>query len=139
MKKMEVIDTNTISMEERIQNWNEELDEAAASSASAAFNLGCWLGLIVVITTVILVFVLSRRNLIGLIVYTVMSMLIIVALANLAAYFTKKRASSRRYHEVIAPEIEEFKNRECIPTAKFLEMAHQSLPDGSILLQLLQE
>ena len=134
---MEYIDPNTISVAERIQSWNEELEQAAVRSASAAFNLGCWFGLIVVIVTLVLVLLISRRNLIGLIVYTLMSMLLIVALANLASYFAKKRAASRRYYEVIQPEIVEFKNRENIPTARFLEIATETLPEGSILLQFL--
>ena len=128
---------NNQELDHFLEKIEEQLEDSARLTANRAFNLGCWLGLVPAAVLTIIVFLLSEGSWVVTVVSAVMILISLLALANLVAYISKKRALRRTYVDEIQPQVEAEITRLNISTSEFYEIAAGILPPDSLIIQFM--
>lgn len=120
---------------------NEKLLDAGQVGTNYAFNLGCYIGLLPVGILTIGVFLVSKGSWAAAGITLLITILVVIALANTAAFIAGRNALQRTFIERLSQDIEG-KLAEILPDlgmgtsrAMFWQIASETLPAGSPLLQ----
>jgi len=116
---------------------NDQLEAAGLTNASHAFNLGCSASLLPVLIIILLVFLLSKQNWVAVAVATTLSGILIVGLANLAAYVARGKAIEQTYQIVVKPDIERALRKMQLERSDFTRAADETLPASAVLRRFL--
>lgn len=108
------------------ENLNEKMKSSGASGAEIAFGLGCGIGLIPVVGTVIILLVFGIINFIPGLLLLVMGMMALAGISVLLANVARSNAHKRIYREG-EPEITQFLSRNHLSREAFDTLAYQSL------------
>lgn len=93
------------TLAEFIHSANERMEIAGQSAANQAFNLGCSIGLIPAILFVLITFMMTKGSWLATAIMTLLMLLALAGVANLAADIARTRNIARVFQEDIQPEI----------------------------------
>lgn len=115
-------------LKETVRDMNESLMAAGAKNAESAFNLGCGLGLFLVIGSGILVYFLAGRSWILVVITLIMATLAVLWAVILAADLSKTGAIRRTFRLTVDPQINDLTLARRIHREEIERIAHLSLP-----------
>jgi len=127
----------SLSLEETIQGFNENLEEKTITNANHAFNLGCMLGLIPAGIIILLSFILTKGSWLAAAIVTVLMFIGLMLLANLAAQTAKNRTMERVFAEEIEPDLQKLIVSHMLSPDKLYRVADDALPAGAPLREYL--
>jgi hypothetical protein len=113
------------------------LDDLAGQAANRAFNLGCFSGLVPGAILLVFMLAFTGLNVIGGCIALLLTMLAMVAFANLAAAVARGNTARRVYAQSIEPFIKSSLEAQGLSAADFYDLANKTLADGSLLRSLL--
>lgn len=116
---------------------NNRLLDTSAEISDRAFNLGCGLGILLLILWGIAVYFIGGRSWLLLAISIVVFSLAVLWLVVLVTDISRNRAIQRVYRDEIQPELEEYSRVREIEMSQIEETAHHELPDKAPLLKFL--
>lgn len=116
---------------------NESLEDAAGEASNRAFNLGCLAGVLPAGLVLVIIIFVTGFSLIGAAMVLVLTVMGMMAFANLAAAIARKNTLRRTYHDSLQPQITRELSLAGASQADFDLAAYSTLPAGSPLLQFL--
>jgi hypothetical protein len=123
----------TEAISELVERSNEKLNTAAVDSADRAFNLSCTLGLLPTLLIVMLSFLLTRGSWAAAAIITLLMVIAVLGMANLAAYISRANTVKRVYEIEVWPEIGVFIGELNLPIEDFNKFVLNNLPEGAPL------
>ena len=124
---------DSLSIEETILGFNENLEEKTITNANHAFNLGCMLGLIPAGIIILLSFILTKGSWLSAAIITVLMVIGLMLVANLAAQIAKNRTMERVYTEEIEPDLKNLMKSNELSPEKLYRIADDVLLAGAPL------
>jgi glucan phosphoethanolaminetransferase (alkaline phosphatase superfamily) len=121
-------------IDQLLQTSEQKLEEVGKSSATQAFNLGCTAGLIPAGIIILITFIATKAWL-AVVITTILMLLALVGLANLAALLARSKAMERVYKTEVAPEIERSLQELQISALDFDQYTWQNLPETAYIRQ----
>jgi hypothetical protein len=112
----------------RAEGWNDHLRSQSAGQAEHAFELGCGLGLIPIVVTIVLLWIFDVITLIPAAVLIVVALLGLAGISSLLGNIARENATRRAYRSTVEPEIIQFLSSKHISRQLFDYTASQSLP-----------
>jgi hypothetical protein len=128
----------TGSIDLLLQTSEQKLNEAGQNSATQAFNLGCTVGIIPA-GIIILITYIATRAWLAVLITTILMLLALIGLANLAAFFARSKSIERVYKIEVASELARNLAELKISEQDFDQYAWQTLPETAYLRQFLPE
>jgi hypothetical protein len=121
------------SLAELASSLNEKLETRADAATNQAFNLGCFVGIVPLLSIVIATYFLTGRSWVGAAVMFVLMVLGLVLFANVVAAITRKNTLQRTYHDEIRPQIDQALYRMQRARSEFDGAASEVLAPGAAL------
>ena len=112
---------NTKIMHRIAEKANETLEDHAMNISNQAFNLGCGIGLIPLIIILIGTFIITKGEWVTTIIITSLTLIMILGLANLVAYISRKNALRRILESKVIPEIKKDLDMSGLSFSDFME------------------
>lgn len=125
------------TLPETLEALNNELLDTASQSAAQAFNVGCLLSALGIVTFVILATFLSHW-VTGMIVLIITSMLAI-SLANLLAARSYQGNLKITFKRQIVPQLPDIQSRFGLTSEQLMQAARTALPEDAPLVQELAD
>lgn len=126
-----------IDLEAILHAANEKLDETGRTSANQAFNLGCLIGLIPAALVVLLAFMITQASWLVALITTVLMLIALLGLSNLAAIRARSKSIERVYKTELVPEFELTRQKMHLTPSEFDQLAWQTVPESAILHTML--
>ncbi|MFM8320823.1 MAG: hypothetical protein ACKOC5_07905, partial [Chloroflexota bacterium] len=126
-----------LDLQRLAETTNEALENAAGEAAQRAFNVGCAAGLTPAAVLLVAMGLVTGFSVIGSALVLVVTVIGMVAFANLAAALARANTLKRAYHEHIRPELARRLQQAGLQAADFNAAAFAALPPAAALLQFI--
>jgi hypothetical protein len=122
-----------------LEKSEEKLDHSGRESATAAFNLGCTVGLIPAFVIVLIAFIATRYSWLATITVAVLMMIALVGFANLVALVSRSKSMERIYITEISPGIDLLAAEHNITHEQIYQFARLQMPETAYLRQFIPQ
>lgn len=125
------------SLEQFVEQLNETIETAATEAAQRAFNLGCFTGLVPAALILLVMTIATGFSIIGIALLVVITVIGMIAFANLAAAIAQLNTQRRVFREIVEPKIAAYLANSGQQRQEFERAARTQLTPNSVLLLFL--